>query len=232
MNINLLQLVGKWFSISIFSLISLFNVGDYKEKEYEIDNINKNMDLSVINEVTNYPTIVKYNSKLPSNVTNPITEGVVGITVVTEDEKQVIQEVEPAVVEKGTGSYGIFSGTLVGYGPDCVGCTGTGNLACKTREGKVHSLVNDGIYYTDKEYGNIRIVAAATSKFPCGTIIEITKQGQEPFTVIVLDTGATVKNAWKNGKVMMDLAFEKNAQAIGNSLTGKNVKFNVQRWGW
>lgn len=232
MNINLLQLVGKWLSLLMFSCVSFFN--NYTEKEYKINNVNSNLDLSVVNEVTDYPVIVKYNSKLPSNVTNSVNEGVVGIIVVSEEtkEEQVIQEVVPAVVEKGTGNYGEFNGTLVGYGPDCVGCTGTGNLACKTKQGKVHSLVNDGIYYEDEEYGKVRIVAAATSKFPCGTIVKITKTGKDPFLVVVMDTGATVKNAWAQGNVIMDLAYEKNALASSDGLTGKNIKFSVQRWGW
>lgn len=234
MNISLLQLVGKWFSILMFFLMSNFNIGNYFEKQIIVSNINNNLDLNVVNTVTDYPVIVKYNSKLPSNVVNSVSEGVVGLSIMTEDnsKEQVIQEVVPEVVEKGTGNYGIYTGTLVGYGPDCVGCTGTGNLSCRTKAGKVHSLVNDGIYYEDDQYGKVRILAAATNKFPCGTIVEITKNGKTPFIAVVMDTGATVKNAWAKGNVIMDLAYEKNALASSDGLTGKNVKFSVQRWGW
>lgn len=125
-----------------------------------------------------------------------------------------------------------YTGRLTGYGPDCAGCSGYGGLACRTREKTSFSLKTNGIYYTDSEYGKVRILAAATSKFTCGTIIKVTKPGQTPFTAVVLDTGGSMRKAWANGNVWMDLAYSSEAMAGSDNLTGTNIKFEVQRYGW
>ncbi len=235
MNILVLEFARKFFCLLVISFMSLFNLGNYNEIELKTDNLIK--DTSIMSVVTNYKTIYKYNSKLPSNVKKVITTGVNEIAYKTSEDEtvQVIQEKVDEVVEVGTGRNGNYTGKLSGYGPDCVGCTGTGNLACKTRENKTHSLVNDGIYYEDSEYGKVRIVAAALKGFPCGTIVQITKPGKDTFTAIVLDTGASMANSWAQGKVWMDLAYstQKDKTVFGaDGLTGNNISFSVQRWGW
>ena len=48
----------------------------------------------------------------------------------------------------------------------------------------------------------------------------------------MLDTGGTVQNAWKNGNVVMDLAYSRNADSGSDGLTGNNITFNIKRWGW
>lgn len=237
MNFGLLDLAGKWISLLVVSTMSLFNTGIYNEKQIDINNNNTTKDISVVSTITEYKTITKYNSKLPSNISKVINEGEDGIKYVTSDnqELKVVQEVKNKVIEKGTGAYGIYKGRLSGYGPDCTGCTGSGNLACKTKAKTVHSLVKDGIYYNDDEYGKVRIVAAALKGFPCGTIIEITKPGKDPFMAVVMDTGASMSNAWHDGIIWMDLAYstQKDKTVFGvDGLTGTNIKFSVQRWGW
>lgn len=218
--------------------MSSLGIGNYSENEAVVNNINKEKDFQVITSVTNYKTVVQYNKKIPKNVTNVISEGKVGLSYTEQNnqestvEEKIVQEVTNEVVEKGTGDYGIYTGKLIGYGPDCVGCSGEGYLACKTVDGTKFSLKYNGIYYNDNEYGNVRILAAATSKFPCGTIIEITKSGKESFLAVVLDTGGTVQNAWKNGNVVMDLAYSRNADSGSDGLTGSNITFNIKRWGW
>lgn len=235
MNILLLEFARKLLSLLVISFMSLFNLGNYNEVELKTDNLIK--DTSIISTVTKYKTVYKYNSKLPSNVKKVITPGVNEVAYKTSENEtvQVIQEKVDEVVEVGTGRNGNYTGKLSGYGPDCVGCTGTGNLACKTREKKIHSLVNDGIYYEDTEFGKVRIVAAALKGFPCGTIIQITKPGKDPFTAIVLDSGASMANSWAQGKLWMDLAYPtQNDKTVfgADGLTGNNIKFSVQRWGW
>lgn len=235
MNILLLEFARKLLSLLVISFMSLFNLGNYNEVELKTDNLIK--DTSIISSVTNYKTVYKYNSKLPNNVKKVITPGINEVAYKTSENEtvQVIQEKVDEVVEVGTGRNGNYTGKLSGYGPDCVGCTGTGNLACKTREKKTHSLVNDGIYYEDTEFGKVRIVAAALKGFPCGTIIQITKSGKDPFTAIVLDSGASMANSWVQGKVWMDLAYptQKDKTVFGaDGLTGNNINFSVQRWGW
>ena len=42
-----------------------------------------------------------------------------------------------------------------------------------------------------------------------------------------------MNKAWSEGRVWMDLAYESNAMAGSDNLTGRNIiKFSVQRWGW
>ena len=235
MNIGLLELASKWVSLVVISVMTLFN-GSYVERELEIDNKNAIKDVTVVNTVTPYKVETTYNAKLPSNVSKVVVEGQDGIEVKSEDnEVAVVQEVVNEVVEKGSGAYGVYTGFLTGYGPDCAGCSGTGNLACKTREKTTFSLTKDGMYYTDTEYGKVRILAAALSKFPCGTIIKVTKEGKDPFLGIVLDTGATMVNKLNEGIIWLDLAYtsEKDKTVFGvDGLTGANIKFDVQRWGW
>ena len=88
------------------------------------------------------------------------------------------------------------------------------------------------MYYTDTEFGKVRILAAATSKFKCGTIVKVNKEGQTPFTAVVLDTGGSMRKAWSEGSVWMDLAYSTEAMAGSDNLTGRNIKFEVQRYGW
>lgn len=237
MNVYLLQLVGKWISILFVSFISLFNIDIYNEEKLEVNNENKGKDLKVINNIIEYDTVVTYNNKLPNTVTNVIKEGTVGLTYVQETEtneikETVIQEPEAELVEKGTGPSGNFVGRLTGYGAGCPGCSKVANVACYTESGKNHSLTNDGIYYEDDEYGKIRILSAASAKFPCGTIIEVTKDGKEPFYGVVLDRGGTMNSEWSKGKVHIDLAYESNSNVGTDGLTGYNINFKVKRWGW
>ena len=231
MIVYLLQIVYKWFQIALLSLISIFNVAPYEEENNVLNN-NNNKDNSIINQITPYTTNYQYNPKLPSNISNTITEGVIGISYIEDDNTvKVVQEMQPEVVEKGTGAYGLYVGRLTGYGPDCAGCSKVGNVACLTESKTKHSLINDGIYYTDDEYGKVRIVAA-TKDFTCGTIIQITKQDVTPYYVVVLDRGGSMEYAWSEGRVWMDLAYESEAVVLGDDLTGRNIEFSVQRWGW
>lgn len=235
MNLGLLDLAGKWLGFAVITVMSLFNGNTYIEKEIVISNDNIAKDIKVESVVTPYKTITQYNSKLPNTVTKTLVEGKDGIKYVADGKEEIIQEKVDKVVEKGTGAVGTYTGRLSGYGPDCAGCSGYGGLACKTKNGGKHNLVNDGIYYEDSEYGKVRIIAAALKQFPCGTIIEITKPGKDPFMAVVLDTGATMVNQWNQGKVWMDLAYssEKDKTVFGvDGLTGMNINFNVKRWGW
>lgn len=237
MNVYLLQLVGKWISILFVSFISLFNINIYNEEKIEVNNENKGKDVKVVSNIINYDTVVTYNNKLPNTVTNVVKEGTVGLTYVQEIEtneiiEKTMQEKENEIVEKGTGPSGDFIGKLTGYGAGCPGCSSVANVACHTKTGNNHSLVNDGIYYQDDEYGKVRILSAAAAKFPCGTIIEVVKNGKEPFYGVVLDRGGTMNSEWANGRVHIDLAYESNNMVGTDDLTGININFKVKRWGW
>lgn len=184
--------------------------------------VTSNKNVVVSKPVTTNKTPVVNNQTTTNNNT---TTNKVTTTPPATPNKVITSEVTDVPLAQ-------YTGRLTGYGPDCVGCSKVGNVACRTREKKAHSLINDGIYYTDKEYGKVRILAAATSKFKCGTIVVVTKPGMQPFTGIVLDTGGSMRQAWAKGNVWMDLAYSSNAMAGSDKLTGKNIKFSVQRWGW
>ena len=246
MNLYIFEMILKFIRMLFIAFISIFNISLYTENE----NISKNnivdkdvyaVHTVVLNEEQSKKiTPVKKNTQVVQNktVNNTTTQVKKEIPannqIKTVENNKIVTTEAPKVVPKVEEKKSIeeFTGKLTGYGPDCRGCSGTGNLACKTREKTTFSLKNDGIYYTDSVYGKVRIVAAATSKFKCGTIVTITKPGHEPFTAIVLDTGGSMRKAWANGTVWMDLAYETNAMSGSDNLTGSNIKFNVQRYGW
>lgn len=114
-----------------------------------------------------------------------------------------------------------FIGTLTGYGPDCVGCTGP--VACSPYQ----NVKNGNIYYEDKDYGKIRIVASDPS-VPCGSIIKIYNfpfiEG-ESFYAITLDRGGDIHG------LTMDLLYEKEADTVKIGRQYK-ILFQIERWGW
>ena len=114
-----------------------------------------------------------------------------------------------------------FNGTLTGYGPDCPGCGG--QVYCKPNP----NVTNGNIYYEDKEYGKLRILAADYS-IPCGSIIKIENFSFIPgnaFYGIVMDRGSAIVG------LTMDLLYpsEKDTVVIGRQY---NIRFTIERWGW
>lgn len=229
MNTYLLQFVGKWMSMLLISILSLF-IKDFQINETEIINDIQTRNTSVESTIIPYKTNYVYNSKLPWNTTNVLKEGIDGIVYLLENQELLVQEMVPEVVEIGTGPQAEYVGMLTGYGPDCVGCSKVGNVACMTRENNKHSLINDGIYYNDIEYGQVRIISADHRLFPCGTIMEIQNNNFEKTLAIVLDTGSGMRNAYEKGRILIDLAFATESQTSG--VTNRNTNFTVKRYGW
>lgn len=234
--IYLLQIVSKWISLLVVSLLSLFHVDtNLQEQSYHVGNENNLKNVSVVNTIIPYETTKTYNDSLPNNLTKKLVEGQNGLMFT--DFMGIDQVLKPSVseeVEVGTGAYGEFTGVSTGYGPDCKTCSGRGTVACKTREGTWYNLINDGIYYEDIEFGKIRILSAAREKFPCGTVIYVDNGVLEPFIGVVLDTGSAMVNAWKNSKVHIDIAYETEKDEsvrFATNMAG-TVKYSVQRWGW
>ena len=60
MNIYLLQLVGKWISVLVVSIASIYGMFNLNEKEIKIINNNQNKNISVRNELVEYTTIKIY----------------------------------------------------------------------------------------------------------------------------------------------------------------------------
>ena len=96
-------------------------------------------------------------------------------------EISVFKEIEPIKVEEVIKTY---YGPMTGYGPDCRGCIGI------TASG--YNVLKN-IYYDDKEYGQVRIVAADKT-LPFGTIIRIKDLNvfKDDFYAIVLDRGSAI----------------------------------------
>ena len=131
-----------------------------------------------------------------------------------------IPKIVPAIKEeKKEKVIQTFSGPITAYGPDCVGCSGI------TASGK---NVRNDIYYNDKEYGKIRIVAADKT-LPFGTIIRISDLDvfSEPIIAIVLDRGGAIGF---NRRVYFDLLYpsEKETNFFGK----RNATFEVLRRGY
>lgn len=208
--------------------ITIFNTG------VTIYNPTGSMTATITNEVEAYGTDYVYVSNMPKTA-EPIviSEGINGLDYTYDGLNYVhLSDKKNEVVQVGTGKEGNYKGKLTGYGPDCPGCSKVGNVACRTKTGTNHSLINDGLYYNDDIYGSVRILAADNSAFPCGTIVKVNNGTLKEFFGIVLDSGSAMRKAWKEGVVWMDLAFTTQKEARTGGATSSNTKFEVQRWGW
>ncbi len=234
MSLYLLQLVGKWISIVLISIISLFDF-EIKNEKYAITNNNANMEVNVVTNILEYKTEKIYNKKIPKNISNTITKGENGLSFIDENGKEVIiEEVVNEVIEVGTGAYGVYKGIMTGYGPDCKTCSGRGYVACRTVDKKSFNLIKDGIYYNDETFGEVRVLAAALSKFPCGTIVKVENSRIGNFTGIVLDTGYDMRKHYSEGIYHFDVAYstEKDEKVPKTTDMSGKVVYSVQRWGW
>jgi len=111
-----------------------------------------------------------------------------------------------------------YHGPITAYGPDCKGCSGI------TASGY---NVKNTIYYHDKDYGKVRIVAADKS-LPFGTIIRIKDLDTfDNIIAIVLDRGSAI--GFKR-KVYFDLLYknEKSTSSFGK----RYATFEVLRRGY
>ena len=165
------------------------------------------------------------------------------IPFITIEEKQVIENIayvgneilifEEKIIETPKGPYtGIvpasneieviksYRGPMTAYGPDCVGCSGI------TSSG--YNVLKGNIYYHDKTYGNIRIVAADKS-LPFGTIVRISDLDvfNDDILAIVLDRGSAIGF---NKKTYFDLLYksEKETEFFGRRF----ANFDILRLGY
>lgn len=112
-----------------------------------------------------------------------------------------------------------FTGTITGYGHDCYGCIGI------TASGYD---VRNTIYYNDKTYNNVRVLAADKS-LPFGTIIKVSNlKDYNDFIGIVLDRGSAISF---DGFSQIDLLFESEDYSY-NFGRKENVIFEILRLGY
>ena len=228
---NLKVKISTFLSISATIFIIAFTMST---SGTTINNTLSDKTATIVNEVEPYETEYVYASNIPSTADKVVlVEGVNGLDYTYDGLNYThLSDKTNEVVQVGSGKQGIYKGKLTGYGPDCPGCSTVGNVSCLTKKGTRHSLIKDGTTYIDDTYGSVKILAADNSAFPCGTIVKVNNGILNEFYGIVLDTGITMRNAWRNGTVWMDLAFSSEAEALVGNATSSNTTFNVQRWGW
>lgn len=140
--------------------------------------------------------------------------------IFVDKEINIFKEVEKQEKEeKSIEVLATYKGNITAYGPDCTGCSGITASGYKVR---------NTIYYNDKEYGKIRIVAADKS-LPFGTIVRISdlKIFKEPIIAIVLDRGSAIGF---NKRVYFDLLY-KNEKST-NSFGKRKATFEILRRGY
>ena len=111
-----------------------------------------------------------------------------------------------------------YYGYITAYGPDCKGCIGI------TASG---FNVKNNIYYHDRQYGKVRIVAA-DKKIPFGTIVRIKYQNtSENNIAIVLDRGSAIGF---NRNALFDLLYRSEKETI--SFGKRKATFEILRYGY
>ena len=109
---------------------------------------------------------------------------------------------------------------MTAYGPDCVGCIGI------TSSG--YNVLNGNIFYKDKTFGNIRILAADKT-LPFGTIVRIKGLKKYPNGVIaiVLDRGSAIGF---NKRSYFDLLYESEKDTL--TFGCQYAQFDILRLGF
>jgi len=174
----------------------------------------------VLEETTQEETKAAVKEEVKTEVEEPVQptikeEPIVQPTVPTQKEESKTETEEKSeIIETQVGK-------MSGYGPNCIGCSGY------TASGK---YVGDGnIYYNDKTYGQVRIVAG-DYKYKFGTIVRIknSKVSTQPIIAIVLDRGGSIGI---DKKYMFDLLFTSEEEAIKYEVS-YNVTFEILRNGY
>lgn len=109
-----------------------------------------------------------------------------------------------------------FMARVTAYTAFCPGCGG--HLACPP-----HLDVKDNIYYNDKTFGKVRILAG-DKRIPCGSIVRLSNDYFGTIIGIVLDRGGAIKNN------IFDLLVDDKVE--GMRIGRRNTKAELIRWGY
>ena len=232
MNIGMLRMLGELVSIAL--IIVTPNASVLSKSFHYKENPSLNYNSRMQTEVTEFDTKYYYNSNVTTGTSITYVEGVDGIIKVDDEGNQIglVQELVNEEMLIGTGATASYEGRLTGYGPDCLGCSTEGYVACRTRDRSNFSLIHDGITYEDVYFGELRILAADHRLFPCGTILELSNTRFGTFSGIVLDTGYEMRKYYDEEKVLIDLAYTSGSDENVRLTTKNDVMFTVKRWGW
>mgnify|MGYP001260414216 CR=1 FL=1 len=132
--------------------------------------------------------------------------------VIVEEKVRIVQQDKDYPILK------TYEGTMTAYGANCHGCSGITAYGYDIR---------NNIYFEDKTFGMLRIVAADKS-IPFGTVVRVSglKVYDDPILAIVLDRGWLIKGT------LMDLAFNDENEEIVMKLGRSKVTYDVLRQGW
>lgn len=209
--------------ISIFGFI--INITETKEELFKETKNTNSVTYIAYNEIVNeeVETDIEEPKEEIINKENKIEtkKEVINVIAKKEQVKEETKKEEPKPVKTENVVETLY-GSMSGYGPDCYGCT-------TNRVASGYYVGEGNIYYNDKTYGNIRIVAG-DRKYPLGTIVKIgsSNVSSEPIIAIVLDRGGAIG---VDKKFTFDLLFatEKEASKYGVS---RNIKFEILRLGY
>lgn len=148
-----------------------------------------------------------------SEVVLPSTPRIIKIPKTTVQKKVVKQTIDT----KNHEVYATYTGNISYYASDCKGCSGITASGLNIRDGN--------IYYQDKTYGTVRIVAG-DPKFPFGTILRMNLKGKSTLA-IVLDRGGIGFGK----KFLFDMLCESEAKSYQLGVV-YNAKIEVLRNGF
>ena len=137
----------------------------------------------------------------------------------SQEKECITEEVSSPVEEEVSDVLETQIGSLSGYGPDCVGCSGFLASGLDVRSGN--------IYYSDSTYGSVRILAVDKS-YPYGTIVRVKNSRLSEFIGIVLDRGGAVGFGKSH---LFDLLYQTSSEALKNEVS-YNTTFEILRYGY
>ena len=215
-------------NILIISIVS-FNICSLKTSDvlFKQTTNNNKYDFIAYNEIIEEVSEVEIEETLEVKIDNTVSEKAevkkAEVSVV-EKQQPIKEEIkkEEVKVDDSNKVIETLTGSMSGYGPDCYGCT-------SNRVASGYYVGEGNIYYNDKDYGKIRIVAG-DKKYPFGTIVKIgsSNVSNEPIIAIVLDRGG---NIGINKKFTFDLLFAAEKEASKYAVS-KNIKFEILRLGY
>ncbi len=162
------------------------------------------------------------------NTTDQVQTKVIEEEIIEENDKQIdiVEEIpseskeEVVVKEEKKDILMAYNGSMSGYSTSCTGCSNY------TASG--HKIVDNNIYYNDKEYNQVRILSGDKS-LSFGTIVRVkNSKVADEFIGIVLDRGGSVGFEKTH---MFDLLHKTSSDAKKYNVS-YNTTFEILRYGF
>ncbi len=206
MSKRLLMFKKMFLYTAYVTLVISIVLGGYKVESYKVYNSSGSKYLTSFHLAKNNIEVSQVANTVVAPVVAPIATAPVAVSTMAD------------VALRAKAGQVTFKGTMTGYGPDCLGCSGI--VACSPRR----DVRGGNIYVDHQTYGRMRIVAA-DRRVPCGSVVQVAGvRGSEPFYAIVLDRGGAIK------ETLFDLLFNSDAEA--KYFGRQTVTYKTVRWGW